>query len=90
MGHVLEFLDGYVIDEGEDVVIDLRSGYKTVTHSIDGNVPDALTDDSDLGTWHIAAHSEAVDGNNSISVAFTGGNMNSRAEIRFFTKYVGI
>lgn len=89
-GDVLEFLDGYQIDEGESVVIDLRPGNKTVTHSVDGNAPDALTDDSDLGTWHIAAHPEARSGNNSISVAFLGANVNSRAEIRFYTRYVGI
>ena len=91
----LEFVDGYAIDDGDTVVIDLRQDNRarrilTVTHSVDGNVPDALTNDSDLGTWRIAPHPEAVDGLNSISVAFTGGNSNSRAEIRFNTRYVGI
>lgn len=89
-GEVLEFVDGYQIDEGETVILDLRPGVKTVTHSVDGNAPDALTDDSDLGTWHIAEHPDAIDGINSISVAFTGGNINTRAEIRFFTRYIGI
>jgi len=91
----LEFVDGYAIDEGETVVIDLAPGSDarrplTVTHSVDGNVPDALTNDSDLGTWRIARHPDAVDGINAISVAFTGGNINSQAEIRFNTQYVGV
>lgn len=91
----LEFVDGYAIDDGDHVVIDLRQDARarrilTVTHSTDGNIPDALTDDSDLGRWRIAAHPEAVDGNNSISVAFTNGNTNSRAEIRFNTRYIGL
>jgi len=91
----LEFVSGYQIDEGETVVIDLAVGSDgrrplTVTHSVDGNAPAALTNDSDLGTWRIARHPDAVDGNNSISVAFTGGNVNSQAEIRFFPQYVGV
>jgi hypothetical protein len=91
----LEFVDGYVLDDGDSVVIDLTQDNRarrilTVTHSVDGNIPDALTHDSALGSWRIAAHPEAVDGNNSISVAFTGGNSNSRAEIRFFTRYVAL
>ncbi len=94
-GHKLEFIPGYVIEDGESVVIDLTMDSRarralTVTHSIDGNVPDALTDDSHLGSFHIAADPEAIDGNNSISVAFTGGNAGSRAEIRFYTRYIGV
>jgi len=94
-GDKLQFIPGYVIDVGETVQIDLRMNNRaqrvlTVTHSVDGNVPDALTDDSNIGTFHIAAHPEAIDGVNEISVRFTGGDTNSRAEIRFHTRYVGI
>jgi len=91
---VLEFVDGYTIDDGDSVVIDLSLDDRarrelTVTHSVDGNAPDALTNDSDLGEWRIERHPYAIDGINSISVAFTGGNANSRCEIRFNTQYVG-
>jgi hypothetical protein len=91
----LEFVDGYEIEEGDSVVIDLSQDSQarrvlTVTHSVDGNVPDALTSDSDLGTWRIAAHPDAVDGNNSISMAFTDGNAHSRTELRFYTRYIGL
>lgn len=92
---VLEFVDGYAIDDGDSVVIDLTQDSRarrilTVMHSVDGNAPAALTNDSDIGSWRIAAHPEAVDGNNSISVAFSDGNANSRAEIRFYTRYVAL
>ncbi len=94
-GDKLEFVSGYVIDVGEVVQIDLRMNSRaqralTVTHSVDGNVPHALSDDSNVGTFHIAAHPEAIDGVNEISVRFTGGDTNSRAEIRFHTRYVGV
>lgn len=94
-GDKLEFVPGYVIGAGESVVIDLRIDSRgrhilTVTHSLDGNVADALTDDSNLGTFHIAAHPEAIDGINEISVRFTGGSTSSNALIRFHTRYVGV
>jgi hypothetical protein len=89
-GHKLEFEPGFLIDDGDFVTIDLRPGYKLVTDSDGNNIPDALTDDSDIGSWHIAAHPEAVGGLNAISVTFAGGNYNSRAEIRFNAQFVGI
>lgn len=90
-GDVLEFIPGFSLDEGETVEIDLQINSRgqrplTVIHSVDGEIPDALTDDSDLGSWHIAADPEAVDGNNIISVAFTGGNYLSRVEMRFYNQ----
>ncbi len=87
---VLEFDAGYVLAEGETVVIDLQQGHKTVVHSVDGNVLDALTDDSDLGTWHIAEHPYAVNGVNSIGVAFTDGGLSSRVSMRFYTRYLAL
>lgn len=89
-GLVLEFDAVYTIDAGETVTIDLAQGYKTVTHSVDGNIADALTDDSDLGTWHIAEHPYAVNGVNSVGVAFTGGSSASRVYIRFHTRYLAL
>lgn len=89
-GLVLEFDTGYTIDQGKSVVINLHQGYKTVTHSTAGNIPDKLTDTSDLGTWHISEHPYAVNGVNSIGVAFTGGNPASRVYIRFNTRYLAM
>lgn len=91
---VLEFVDGYTIADGDSVEIDLSLDDRaqrvlTVTHSVDGPVPDALTNDSDLGEWRIERHPYAIDGVNSVSVGFTGGNANSQVEIRFDTQYVG-
>ena len=89
-GLVIAFDAGYTIDAGEIVTIDLQQGYKTVTHSVDGNIPDALTDASDLGTWHISEHPYAVGGVNSIGIAFTGGTAASRVYIRFYTRYLAL
>jgi hypothetical protein len=89
-GLVLAFDAGYSLGVGETVVIDLRQGFKTVIHSVDGNIPDALTDDSDLGTWHLVERPYAAGGVNSIGVAFTGGSADSRVYIRFNARYLAM
>ncbi len=89
-GLVLAFDAGYIIEPGEMVTIDLKQGYKTVTHSVAGNILDKLTEDSDIGTWHIAEHPYAMGGINSIGVAFTDGNPASRVYIRFNTRYLAV
>ena len=89
-GLVLAFDAGYALDPGDSIVIDLAQGHKTVTHSADGNIADSLTDASDLGTWHIAEHPYAVNGVNSIGVAFTGGGVASRVSLRFHTRYLAL
>jgi len=88
-GQKLDFTD-YDIGAAEVVTIDLTPGVKTVTHSTDGNIPDALTDDSDLGTWHLAPHPDAVDGQNTIQLEGTGANANTRIEIRFNPRYLAL
>lgn len=90
IGATLAFASGYTLSAGHEINIDLRPGNKSVTHSVDGNVQGNLTDNSDLGTWHIAAHPDAVDGQNSISVAFTGGTAASRVQIRLYPRYLAL
>lgn len=89
LGLRLDFT-GYNLAAGRSLVLDLRPGYKTVTHSTDGNLPDALTDDSDLGTYHIAEHPYAVGGNNTISISGTGATIATRIETRFYTRYLAL
>jgi hypothetical protein len=89
-GEELEFLPGYTLDEGDTIEINLTPTFKTVEHSTDGNIIDQLTEESDIGSWHIAAHPEAPGGINSIAVAFTAGNHNSKVYIRYYERYIGI
>lgn len=86
----LEFEDGYTLDAGEQITLDLAQGYKTVTHSVDGNIADKLTDDSDLATFHIAEHPDAVNGDNSLGVAFTGGSLASRVHLWVTVRYLAL
>ena len=88
-GDKLDFT-GYNLAATKTITIDLTPGVKTVTHSTDGNIVDELTTDSDLGTWHITAHPEALGGNNTIHVTGTAATNETKIEIRFKTKYVGI
>lgn len=83
-------MTGQTLDAGETLTIDMTPGVKTMTHSVDGNVIDWLTDDSDLGTFHIAAHPEALGGVNTVTVAFTGGTATTTIQISYYVRYLGI
>ncbi len=81
---------GYNLAAARTITIDLTPGVKTVTHSTDGNIVDELTTDSDLGTWHIAAHPEALNGDNTMHVTGTNATAATKIEIQFNTQYIGI
>jgi len=83
-------LTGTTIADGDYYEIDLRYGYKTVTDSSDTNQIADLTNDSDLATWHLAPHSEATDGVNSITVTGTNANTNTVIAITYYNRYMGI
>lgn len=79
----------YDIVAGEVVTIDLAPLVKTVTSSINGNIIDKLSDDSDLGTFHIERYPEAAGGINTIRVRLTGGSSATQIIWRFYTQYAG-
>jgi len=82
--------DGHTIAAGETVTIDLIYGEKTVESSTDNTDVADLTTDSDIATWHIAPHCEAMGGQNTLHITFTGGTSNSQVSIQFNTRYLGI
>jgi hypothetical protein len=75
---------------GEQVVIDTRYGQKSVVKT--GGARLVLTDDSDLGTFHLAA---AVDGTasrtNTLRVSATGAQSGQTSiEVAWYSRYGGI
>ena len=88
-GEKLDFT-GYSLGDGESLDIDLRYGHKTVKDGAGLNLIDKLTTDSDLATWHIAAHPEAIEGDNVMRVRGTGATAATAISIQFFTQYGGI
>jgi len=81
---------GYNLLATQVITIDLHYGYKTVTREDDSNLIDKLTTDSDLGTWHIAAHPEASGGYNSIHVEGSNADENTQIRFEFYTQYIGM
>jgi hypothetical protein len=83
---------GQTLAAGEQYVIDLRPGYKTIRdENGDNALPNGiLTADSDLGTWHIAADPEVANGENDISVAGTGTTGSTTVEFEYYNRYTGI
>jgi len=70
-GEVLEFLEGTEVNVNDWLEIDTRYGFKTVSNSAGEPRIDELTETSDLATFHIAPHPEALEGINDIRASCT-------------------
>ena len=84
-GEKLDFT-GITITAGTYYDIDTRYGFKTVKNEAGENKIAELTDDSDLGTFHLSAAPYATGGVNIISIAgtaVTGGS----AVITYYNRY---
>jgi hypothetical protein len=88
-GEKLDFT-GVTIAAGHYYDIDLRYGHKTVL--LDGvtNKLADLSTDSDLATFHLAPHPEALGGVNSIRVVGSNVTETSKVEIVVFKRYIGL
>ncbi len=80
----------YVVPAGEVVTIDTRYGQKGVTLS-DGTRL-VLTDDSDLGTFHLAAATDGSDSNVNTLAVFGTGALDGVTEVAvsWYDRYGGI
>lgn len=88
-GHTLDF-DGVTISAGDFYDIDLRYGEKTVVDSSGTNKVGDLTDDSDLGSWHLASIREVTDGINSVRVTGSSVTTATQVQLTYYTRYTGI
>ena len=82
-GEKLDFT-GYSLTAGQALYIDLRYGYKTITREDTTNAIAALTEDSDLATWHLQP------GNNQIHTTGTGASPATEITIAYYNRYIGI
>lgn len=82
-GDKLDFT-GSSIGTGIVYTIDTRYGYKTVTDVAGANQISKLTSDSNLATFRL------VPGDNSITVTGTGLDSNSRIQIQYNTRFIGV
>jgi hypothetical protein len=83
-------MTGRVLLAGETIVIDMTPGMKTITHSVYGPIMYWLTSDSDIGTFHFAAHPDAMGGINTVTVVFTGGMSTSTVQISYTVRYLSL
>jgi len=88
-GEVLDFTDT-TIGDGDYYDIDCRYGYKTVVDADGNNVIDDLTEDSDLGTWHLAADPEAPAGHNDINVTGSAVDEGTEVYVSYYDRFLGI
>lgn len=88
-GEKLDFT-GYTLAAGSSLTIDTRYGIKSVIDNTNTSQISKLSDDSDLATFHLAAHPDAPGGINAIRV--TGSNATSATEIyvQFHARYIAL
>lgn len=80
---------GITIGAGDSYTIDLSYGVKSVLNAAGTNKRGDLTDDSDLGTWHLAADPEAADGYNDIRVEIpSNGTAATQVEMWYYRRYI--
>ncbi len=80
----------YTVADGEEVVIDLSHGAKTVVNTSDVNLIGTVTPDSDLGTFRIDCDPAVPGGVNNFAVSGGGTNANTRIKIEYYIRYIGI
>ena len=82
----------YNLIADEVVTIVLTPGAKTITNNDTPptNLIGTLSDDSDLGTFHLAAHPDATGGINVLTVDAGGATVASKIELEWYNRYIGI
>jgi hypothetical protein len=80
----------YIISTGEIVTIDLPYGNKTIVSSLGTDLSGAYVSGSDITTFHVAQDPEVTGGVNTFQVEVTGTDANSKVELEFYTRYIGI
>jgi len=80
----------YDIAASEVVTFDLRPRYKTIESSTDGDILEYLSDDSDLGTFHLAPHPEANGGLNQMHIECSSATNETQIVVQFNTQYAGV
>jgi hypothetical protein len=89
-GEKIEFDPAYSIGAGEIITIDTTPGVKTVTNNLTGNIVSELTDDSDLGTFHLGVPPEVANGDNSVTVSVQNAGVATWISISWYDRYIGI
>jgi hypothetical protein len=88
-GEKLDFT-GYSMIAGEALTIDTRYGVKSVIDQDGISQIAALTDDSDLATFHLDADPDAAGGVNSIRVTGSGADSTTIIYFQFQPRYIAL
>jgi hypothetical protein len=88
-GEKLDFT-GTLILNGDVWTIDTRYGYKTVKDSSGNNQIAALSDDSNLSTFHLDVDPVAAGGINNINITNGAATQYTSVVLSFYNRYIGI
>ena len=88
-GEKLDFT-GTTISAGTYREVNTGYGQHTVVDQLGANKIAELSDDSDLGTFHLAASPEASEGKNDIRVSGSGATAATRVSVWYVERFIGI
>jgi hypothetical protein len=88
-GEKLDFT-GTVLLNGDVWTIDTRYGYKTVKDSSGNNQIAALSDDSNLATFHLDVDPVAAGGINNINITNGAATQYTSVVLSFYNRFIGI
>lgn len=78
------------IANGDQLILDLRYGYKTVKNQDGDSNIGTITTDSNLVDFHMAPSPEVADGMNVLYVTGTGQSGATNVSVTWFDKFIGI
>lgn len=88
-GEMLSF-PGLIINAGERLVVDTSYGGASVVDGDGVSKLSALSDDSDLTTFHLAPDPDAFDGVNDVRVTGTAATTQTAVYLSYNARYLGI
>jgi len=86
---VIQFTDASFVEPGDIVTVDLRYGHKDVRNLVGESQIAFITDDSDIATWHLAPHAEAIDGRNVLRILASDCTEDTRISMTYYLRYFG-
>ena len=81
---------GFNLSTGSTLTIDTRYGIKSILDHLGVSHINKLTDDSDLATFHLAAHPDADSGINAIRVVGSNATSITEIYIQFQARYTAL
>lgn len=88
-GETIQLTEEGFVEPNDAWTIDLRYGYKVVRNLAEIDKIEFITEDSDLATWHLAAHPEIDGGRNRLRLLVSDCDSRTKVQITYLHRFRG-